>query len=222
MKRILVLLPATIVVALILAVPAAAKPGHEGPIEATATIEGGGLRVPIVLQRGGSGDDECGILYPCSNLRDLDDPFVQLAMYTGLTGTTPTYSASYSEAPAISSRGPAYQLTYRIRLGDRKEVVRQVLYPYVNGQVWVYTPEGQSVFDRPLRGTWLPGAVSLTTLLLDLGLPKDAPVAAPLSRGARPVPVGMSPWVVAFLLLGLLLVAGAALGRSRRTPALGG
>lgn len=223
MKRILVLLPAVLVVGLVMAGPAVAKPGHGEPIEATATIEGSELRGPIVLSRGGSGDDECGILYPCSTIKELDDPFVQLTMYTGISGFTPSYSVTYSEAPSAATRGPAYHLTYRIKLGDRREIVRQVLYPYVNGRVWIYTPSGQSLFDRELRGAWVPGPVSLTNLLRDLGLPKDAPlVAAPVSTDPSPAPVGLSPWLLASVLLGLLLVAAAVLGRNRRTPALGG
>jgi hypothetical protein len=55
MKRILVLLPATLVVVFVLAGPSFAKPWHEEPIEATVTVEGSGLRLPIVLGRGGGG-----------------------------------------------------------------------------------------------------------------------------------------------------------------------
>jgi hypothetical protein len=143
-------------------------------------------------------------------------------MYTGISSMTPTRSASSSEIPPASSRGPAFHVTYRITMGDREEVVRQVLYPYAAGRPWVYTLGGQSLFDRDLRETWLPGSVSLTNLLRDLGFPKDSPVAAPVSSTPQPEPVSVSPWLLASILLGLLLVAAALLGRNRRAPALGG
>jgi hypothetical protein len=221
MKRILALLPATLVVVFVLAGPSIAKPWHEEPIEATVTVEGSGLRPPIVLGRGGGGDD-CGILYPCNTLGELEDPFVQLAMYTGISSMTPMRSASSGEVPPASSRGPAYQVTYRVTMGDREEVVRQVLYPSAAGRPWVHTPEGQSLFDRDLAEAWLPGSVSLTNLLRDLGFPKDSPVVAPVSSTPQPAPVAVSPWLMASILLGLLVAAAVVLGRNRRAPALGG
>jgi hypothetical protein len=221
MKRFLVALPAALAVSMVLAVPAAAKPWHGEPIEATVTIEGSGPHLPIVLGRGG-GDEDCGILDPCNRIGDLDDPFVQLAMYTGISAMVPVRSASSSEVPAASSRGPAYHVTYRITMGDRQEVVRQVLYPYAPGRPWVYTPSGQSLFERDLPEAWLPGSMSLTNLLRDLGFPEESPVAGPVSTTSRPAPVELSPWVLASILLGLLLVAAAVLGRYRRAPAMGG
>jgi hypothetical protein len=197
---------------------AQAKGEFVGPITARASITGPGLQAPIVLRWRG----DCGLVYGCSDLAQMDHDLIQVAMDTGVTGSLPSYARGFA-APASDRLGPGYGLRFEVVQDGHREVVMQWLYPYAPDHVWVYTGPGQSVLGKPLVPGWLPAPASMRTLLASFGLPAAPASVAARSDDAKAVaaasgPGPARPWAVAALVAGLALVvvAGSLLGRPRQ------
>jgi hypothetical protein len=216
--RMVLVLGSSLSIAGAMAGAAQAKGEFGGPITAHATISGPGLKVPIVLAWHG----DCGLVYGCPDLAQMDHDLLQVAMDTGVTGSLPSYARAFS-APVPSRLGPGFKLRYEVVQAGHHQVVVQWLYPYAAGHPWIYTGAGQSILGKPMTAGWLQGPASMRQLLISLGLPVHAPGTAVRSDDStRAVatgagPGGGRPWAMAVLVVGLVavVVAGSVLGRPR-------
>ena len=206
-------------VVLALTAPAAqAKGPHSGmPVQATASVNGPKMKIPIVFGWQG----QCGILDQCSDLKDLENDTLTLARDLGLSGNIPSYAKSFYVPPPMSKMGPAYTVRWVIRQGPSVWNITQRLYPYAPGRPWVFTPAGQTMLGVSLDGQGLPGGwmsapPSVNGFLQGFGLPAAPKVSAAVA--ATSVQVAASHawvWVAAAGALALLVVAGAVAGRRR-------
>ncbi|HJP65008.1 MAG TPA: hypothetical protein VKA30_01740 [Actinomycetota bacterium] len=186
------------------AAPALAKGEGDMPTESSGSVSGPGLPGPIHMSFKG----DCGVVYPCQNFLDFDNPLVNLASLTGLSGLRAGSSRSYIGAPPPAAQlGPRYRFTVTASTDKQSETVVQDIYPFAGERGWIFTPPGQSIFTRPLQEGWLPAPFSLRDALIDLGVPARPPVVAPVSAPVASPERSPSP-----LLLGAALLAALAIG----------
>jgi hypothetical protein len=159
MKRIWIIATA-VALALVLAVPAAAK----GPDR--ATITGPGLDEPIVL----GGDAE----------GDVSSTFGRFAegagfMYAVFRQTPNQLLAGRPQGDL----GPKYEIVWRVPGGETHTAfARQALYPYAPGGPVTYMRPGQPLFggEHLTHGGWFRSLDrSFKEQLVSLGFPKTAP-----------------------------------------------
>ena len=200
--------------------PASGKPGHEGFMNGSANISGPGLGggAPLVVEGkrledlmrylGPSTDD--GLLYRFVPRMSLD-------------------------RPSIGELGPAYDVEYTLvfrEIGSKRTTttLHQKLYPYapepiLGHQAWAYTPPGQYVAfggDRYEVTSGWSHSSSAYLMLVEVGLPKDAPVAAGGDVATGTTQGGSSTgrvWI-AMVAMAALLLAGALTARGRRRTGL--
>jgi hypothetical protein len=204
-----------------LAAPALAKGEGEMITETSATIEGRGLAAPIHL----TSNRDCGVVFPCADLADLDDPLVNLATLTGVGFQRPSYSKPYDVGPAGGEAlGPRYRITYTVEFADGvTRTLVQDAYPWAGKNGWIFTPKGQKAFEGEIEGGWALAPTTLRSTLIDLGIPSQPPAAPPAApiRDTQPAP-SPAPVIGLTSLLLLMLVAGAviiALARRGQRPA---
>jgi hypothetical protein len=193
MKRILLITAAALVL------PAAAL--AKGPSE--AAITGPGLDGSVTLTGLGDGSD-----------------VVNLAGFFPATfGQSPDPMLS---SPPGGERGPKYTITYTVpgAEGSDAKIVQDV-YPYAKPNPVTYTPSGQRFFaTQTSHGGWYVSTQALRDLLVNAGLPKEAPIAG---TGGSDGPLW--PWLVGALALLAALGWAAWLTRARwisatRTPSV--
>src|SRR5918999_1031085 len=123
--------------------------------------------------------------------------------------------------------GPRYLLTYRFGLdpGGRDDLVRQDLYPYVNGGPVTYTPPGEELTgegNMPITAGWYQSSLGFFHYLVDHGLPVTNPVAPVAPREPAPDPyiapgAQTAPWAgIVVALVGVAALSLAALALRRR------
>jgi hypothetical protein len=133
-----------------------------------------------------------------------------------------------AERPA-GELGPMYSVAYRMpaKMGPhRKEVVRQMIYPFADGGAVVYTARGQTMFGAPLQHGWKTASAQLTAVMQDLGAadPNAATNAASVTPAAatstREVDDSEAawPWFAAVAVGIGVLVGVGALWRTRQRP----
>ena len=180
------------VTALAVAAPAFAKGPSAASIDGPGT--GGGISI--------TGDGESG----GTPLGDLTE---QSGFFAAMFGQSPD--------PMLAKRptgnlGPKYTITWTVPGPEGTDTIRSELYPYAKGGPVVFTEPGQRFFGvERTRGGWYVASPALKELLVDAGLPAQAP-----SGGDG---FALPPWAIALLaLLGALLLGGASalLVRRRR------
>jgi hypothetical protein len=189
-----------LIAAVALALPAAAL--AKGPSEAALT---------------GPGLDNDGIAL--TGLGDDSGIVSQSGFFPAAFGQSPDPMLA---APPGGKLGPKYTLTYTVPgpSGSDATIVQDV-YPYAEPEPVTYMPPGQSFFDtEQTRGGWYVSTTGLRELLVDAGLPAEAP--APGTGGSvKPI----WPWVVGALALLAALGLAAWFARARwisaiRTPSV--
>jgi hypothetical protein len=210
---------AMLVLALLLAaVPTAAQAKGAS----AATISGGGPgglpRGPIDLK----GDGEPGSGTNLSNLAEAAGVFA-LLWEDGQPG-------ALDSAPLPpAQRGARYAITWTFPNGDGGEdQVRQSVWPYAAGGPLTYMATGQKVLDGTTKGGWYRAGDNLRQLLVTLGLPNRAPLAAPApaAPAATPAPAAepspaVWPKVAGGIVLLVALAAAVALVLRRRSASPG-
>jgi len=201
MRRVLALTVFGLAMALA-ASPAQAKvPGEGGVVSESLVITGPGLGKGLPV--GGSLSMTYG---------DLSNTFNTTGKMTG--------------RPAAVTLGPGYQVVYNLQCdtgqGTQTASFGQFLYPYATyrstAQVWTYTPAGQAGclgWESPSAG-WVASRRGVFETLVSAGLPRTAPVSAPVPGPSIP---RSWPWAI-WLGLGVmgLGLAGTRIilaGRSR-------
>ena len=216
MGRRLVFLAVAAGAMLLVAAPAMAKgPFGEGPSSGSASISGPGLKAPILFGWHG----ECGLLEPCTDVRDLDNDFLAVAMDTGISGRLPRYAIGYYLRPALSNLGPRYTIHWVLDTGSTQMKLEQDLYPYAPDRPWVRTPK--TIVGASLGSEWWPAPPSLVGLLRGYGLPASPPGASGKALAATSVtaPSGLGhlwTWIATVGAMLALMVVGAVFGRPAR------
>jgi hypothetical protein len=207
MRKSFVLLVA-LALSVLAASPALAKGEGDYPTSSSGSINGPGMPGPIHMSFKG----DCGVVYPCQNFLDYDNPLVNIASLTGLAGFPGGYSTSYiGPPPAPSLLGPRYRFTVTASSEKVSETVVQDIYPFAGERGWTYTPPAQSIFRRPIRAGWLPAPTSLRPALIDLGIPATSPLAAPPADATRPTEPSSSPLLIGMALLAALIIGGTVM-----------
>jgi hypothetical protein len=181
----------------VIAFPASAL--AKGPI--AATIEGPGLSAPLELDGRGSWD--------------AGGPFPVLVQETAFFAAAWGGDVPMLPAKPAGELGARYALTYRLPgPAGNVDLIRQELYPHARGGPVTFTPPGQRFFDsRQTLGGWYRGRPRLRTVLLEAGLPPEAPPDARVvaSDGRPPV-----AWIAGVIVV-MALAALAVLPLRRRT-----
>ena len=142
---------------LALAPPAPAK----GPSQ--VTISGPGLERPLVVK---------------AVYGELGAKFGRLVQSAGFVEATfgGTPGGTTSTAPR-DSLGPKYSATYLVPgHDDRTDKIRQEVYPYAEPVPVTFTPAGQPFFgEKETSGGWFRSSPELHALLVERGLPSEAP-----------------------------------------------
>ncbi len=210
------------VVTLAVAVAAWLIPGTafaKGDLQATTArlaITGPGLAAPIVLTWRGS----CFMLaqFACSqrygtyresqrfpkDLGQVHGAFWRLANDSNfLLQAAASRSRGYKPTDG-AAMGPKYQVTWVVTRSGHTDIVRQDLYPFgppmaaglnLPGVPWLFTPDGQSVFDQMIGWGWMPTMPNFFDDMVARGLPPVAPdvpeAPAPVASApaAQPAPV---------------------------------
>ena len=151
------LLPVALVASLALPASAAAK----GP--ASASISGPGLDGRLLIKGDGEGPGT-----PLGTLASASGYFAQMF------GQSPDPTASLR--PSVSL-GPRYVAVYVVpgpkKIGSR---VTQVIYPYAKPHPVTYMKRGQMFWgSRRTHGGWYTGSAALKRVLVQAGLPAQAP-----------------------------------------------
>jgi len=208
------------VVGMIVAVagPAQAKGPFDHPVTLSGTVS-----IHDSDNRGGAiflkwrGD--CGIIEPCSDIKELSNDFLIVADDTAVMGRVPRYARNFYALPSRARLGPAFTVDWSFTADDGvTATLTQTLYPYAPGRPWVHMAPGQSFFGMTLEGGWSTTPPSMVGLLRSYGLPRTAPGVPPAAPVAAPAVAGTSaPWVwsIAIAALIALVVGGAAAGRRR-------
>jgi hypothetical protein len=212
---------AMLVLALLLAaVPTAAQAKGAS----AATISGGG---PGGLPGGPidiKGDGEPGAGTNLSNLAEAAGVFA-LLWEDGQAG-----ALTAAPLPA-AQRGARYTITWTFPNGyGGEDQVRQSVWPYAAGGPLTFMATGQKVLDGTTKGGWYRAGDNLRQLLVTLGLPNRAPLAAPTPApappAASPAPAAepspaLWPKVAGGIVLVLALTAAVALVLRRRSASPG-
>jgi hypothetical protein len=192
-----------------LASPASAKgPGFENrlPVSGTATITGPGLDAPMVLRWHG----DC--LVYCQQLTK-QSTFADLATNAGLFGFR---GSALQPSPPNGDLGSAYSVAFELATENgHTQRATLTMYPYGPGDFppyvtirpWFHIPPGIHVLGEPVPPGWWPASPLLLQELKHEGLPARSAAGNGSSRA------GMTAGLAAF---GVLLLAGAILGRPRR------
>jgi hypothetical protein len=220
MTRRLTLLAVVAGVVLSWAAPAQAKgPWFHTATSGTVKISGPKMKVPLVL--GWKGD--CGLFFPCGDIKDLDSDFLAVARDTTLGAYVPDYARTYYPVPSKKDLGPAYAVTWTLRRDDGViRVIHQTLYPYAKGRPWVFLPPGQNLPSLPIQTDPISTPTSLIPLLQGYGFPTRAEVLGTTSAAATAASEATSSsqpwiWILAVAAMSLLLIGGALTGRRRAT-----
>lgn len=182
----------------VIALPASAL--AKGPI--AATIDGPGLSAPLEIDGSGSWD--------------AGGPFPLLVQETAFFAAAWGGDVPMLPAKPAGELGARYDLTYRLPgPAGKVDLIRQELYPYARGGPLTFTPPGQRFFEsQKTLGGWYRGRPTLRTVLIEVGLPFEAPPAARVVAAADgPPPVA---WIAGVLVV-LALAALAILPFRRRT-----
>jgi hypothetical protein len=197
-RRSLIALVIAVVVGLLVAAPAGAKPGH-GPDEddggiSQVVITGGDLGRPIRLTGGGE--------------------IEHLATATYLTQSLDRFVPTENPAPS-GELGPRYDISYLLTFDTAKtlgfrwpKLITQRLYPFAEGGPAVFTPE-----QGLTASGWWAAAERLTGFFATHG------ITAPVEDHAPAPSPALSPWwwlaAVLFVAGGLLVLRLAARRPSR-------
>lgn len=186
--------------AVALMLPAAAL--AKGPSQ--ARIEGPGLKAALLIN--GSGE---------SSSTRLGNLTQEAGFFPAMFGQQPDPTLRRRPKGAL---GPKYTITYLVPGPfNRKDTVKQDLYPYAQGGPVTYTRPGQPFFGgERTHGGWYRASLQLRYTLVDAGLPTRPGVA---TKAAPPSVDGRDGRLLGLLaaLGGLLLtLAAAALVLRRR------
>jgi hypothetical protein len=182
---------------------AAGKGATRATVEGTGLDEGG-----ITFASGTEGDPPSGSA--------LDQLIQDTGFYPSAMGQDP--SPLEPSRPA-GDLGPRYTVTYTLPGPNMsRSEVKQDLYPYAEGGPVAFVAPGQPIFDTQTKGGWFRALPGLHELLVDHGLPANAPVAAADDGFEIPWSATAVTALVVAVLGGLALVAYRRRPRAVATP----
>jgi hypothetical protein len=159
MRRLLVLAALAMLATLAATAPAAAK----GP--STASITGPGLDHGLPVK----GEGESGTGTPLGSLVQLGGFFPQV--FEQIPDPT-------TRAQPTTDLGPRYQVRYRVPGPSGTSTIVQDVYPYAKPSPVTYVRAGQRFWNlNRTHGGWFVSNAGLKMTLIEVGLPKSAPVS---------------------------------------------